>query len=118
MGLDRSMVGAYGQDDRVCSYTALQAILEIENPERTAICLLVDKEEIGSMGSTGMQSRFFENVLAEMCYLTSGSYNDLMLRRCLSKSRCLSADVSAAVDPNYEEAHDKKMRLSLAGAWL
>ncbi|MBZ4645802.1 MAG: aspartyl aminopeptidase [Clostridia bacterium] len=108
VGLDRGLVGAYGQDDRVCGYTALKAILDLDNPQKTAVCLLVDKEEIGSMGNTGMQSRFFENILAELCELTEGHYNDLMLRRALSNSKCLSADVSAAVDPNYEGVHDKR----------
>ncbi len=109
VGLDRSLVGAYGQDDRVCSYTALRAILECENPEMTAVCLLVDKEEIGSMGNTGMQSRFFENIMAEICSLTGDSANiDLLLRRCLAASKCLSADVNAAVDPNFEGIHDKR----------
>ncbi|MDK2799934.1 MAG: hypothetical protein PWP27_918 [Clostridiales bacterium] len=108
VGLDRSMIGGYGQDDRVCSYTALRAILELDIPQKTAVCLLVDKEEIGSMGNTGMQSKFFENVLAEMCELTTGQYNDLILRKTLSNSKCLSADVGAAVDPNYEGVQDKK----------
>ncbi len=109
IGLDRSMVGAYGQDDRVCSYTALRAILECEQPEMTAVCILVDKEEIGSMGNTGMQSRFFENTMAEICYLTTeGQSADLLLRRSLTNSKCLSADVNAAVDPNFEGVHDKR----------
>ncbi len=109
VGLDRSFVGAYGQDDRVCSYTALKAVLEIEQPEMTSVCLLVDKEEIGSMGNTGMQSRFFENVLAQLCHLTSEKpYNDLMLRKALTNSKCLSADVSAALDPTYPDVHDKR----------
>ena len=102
VGLDKSMVGSYGQDDRVCSYTALKAILETEAPKKTAICFLADKEEIGSMGNTGMKSRFFENFLAEMILKLKGEYNDLYLRRCLSNSKCLSSDVAAAVDPNYK----------------
>ncbi|MGE4284145.1 MAG: aminopeptidase [Clostridia bacterium] len=108
IGLDRSMVGAYGHDDRVCGYTALRAILDIEQCSQTAVCLLVDKEEIGSMGNTGMQSRFMEDVLAEMCQLSSDVYNDILLRKTLQNSKCLSADVSAAVDPNYEGVQDKR----------
>ena len=109
VGLDRSMVGGYGHDDRVCCYTALQAILAAEQPEKTAVCLLVDKEEVGSMGNTGMQSRFFEDVLAEMCQLTTEvPYNHLMLSKVLGRSKCLSADVSAAFDPSYPEVHDKR----------
>ncbi len=106
VGLDRSMVGSYGQDDRVCGYTALKAILETASPARTSICFLADKEEIGSMGNTGMQSRFFENFLAEMIYKIKGEYNDLYLRRCLSSSICLSSDVAAAMDPNYKSVSE------------
>ena len=102
VGLDKSMVGSYGQDDRVCAFTALSAILEIEAPKKTAICFLADKEEIGSMGNTGMKSRYFENFLAEMILKIKGEYNDLYLRRCLSNSKCLSSDVAAAMDPNYK----------------
>lgn len=109
VGFDRSMIGGYGQDDRVCCYTALKAILDARQPEKTAVCLLVDKEEIGSMGNTGMQSRFFENVLAEIIRLTSEEpYNDLKLRNVLTNSKCLSADVSAAFDPTYPDVHDKR----------
>ncbi|MDP4132684.1 MAG: aminopeptidase [Bacillota bacterium] len=107
VGLDRSFIGSYAQDDRVCSYAALQAILGITIPEKTAICLLVDKEEIGSMGVTGMQSRFFENSVAEMINL-SGDYSELLLRRAVSNSVCLSADVCAAYDPNYASAFEKQ----------
>lgn len=108
IGLDRSLVGAYGQDDRVCGYTSLRAILALDGCEKTAVCLLVDKEEIGSMGNTGMQARFFENILAEIYNLTVGQYSELVLKRCLSRSKCLSADVSAGVDPNYEGVQDKR----------
>ena len=108
IGLDRSMVGAYGQDDRVCGYASLRAILALERCDKTAICLLVDKEEIGSMGNTGMQARFFENILAEIYNLTTGQYSELIVKRCLSHSKCLSADVSAAIDPNYEAVQDKR----------
>lgn len=106
VGLDNSMVGSYGQDDRVCGYTALKAILETEIPQKTAICFLADKEEIGSMGNTGMKSRFFENFLAEAILKAKGEYNDLYLRRCLTNSKCLSSDVAAAVDPNYKSVSE------------
>ena len=108
LGLDRSMVLGYGQDDRVCSYTSLVAMLEAnETPARTNCCLLVDKEEIGSYGATGMQSRFFENALAEVIEL-AGQYSDLTLRRALRNSTMLSSDVSSAFDPLYASAYDKK----------
>lgn len=106
-GLDRSMVMAYGHDDRVCAYASLQAFLHTEQGERTTCCLLVDKEEIGSVGATGMKSRFFENTVAELMELTGG-YSELNLRRCLSGSRMLSVDVSSAFDPGYAHAFDKK----------
>lgn len=106
-GLDRSMVMGYGQDDRVCAYTSLKAILDAEVPERTACCLLVDKEEIGSVGATGMHSRFFENATAELMNLM-GEYHELELRRALTNSKMLSSDVSAAFDPNYPEVNEKK----------
>lgn len=107
VGLDKSFVGAYAQDDRVCAYSALQAILSVENPKKTAVCLLVDKEEIGSMGVTGMESRFFENTVADMIDM-SDEYSDLSLRHALSNSTCLSADVCAAFDPNYPAPFDKQ----------
>lgn len=106
-GIDRSMVLGYGQDDRICAYTSLQAILDMEEvPERTSLCLLVDKEEIGSVGATGMQSRFFENSVAEIMNLT-GEYTDLKLRRALTNSFMLSSDVSAAFDPSYSSVFEK-----------
>lgn len=107
VGLDSSLVGSYGQDDRVCAYTSLMAILETEAPKKTAICFLADKEEIGSMGNTGMQSRFFENALSEIILSVKGEYNDLYLRRCLSASKCLSSDVAAAVDANYKSVSEE-----------
>lgn len=107
LGFDRSMTLAYGQDDRVCAYTSLVAMLETEQVKRTACCLLVDKEEIGSVGATGMQSHFFENTVAEILNAT-GSYNDLMLRRTLANSKMLSSDVSSAYDALYSSAYDKK----------
>jgi len=108
VGFDKSMIGAYGQDDRVCAYTALEAILDVEKVKRTAVCILSDKEEIGSMGNTGAQSSFFVNFLADLCGLSVGNYNDLILRRCLSNSKMLSADVNAAIDPTYESVYDKR----------
>ncbi|HZJ56623.1 MAG TPA: aminopeptidase [Clostridia bacterium] len=99
-GLDRSMVMAYGHDDRVCAYTSFEALMDIENPDKTCLALMVDKEEIGSVGATGMTSRFFENTMAEIMNL-SGDYSELKLRRCLANSKMLSGDVSAAFDPNY-----------------
>ncbi|MBU5428625.1 aminopeptidase [Kineothrix sp. MSJ-39] len=107
-GLDRSMVLGYGQDDRVCAFSSLEAILEVQDLSRTGCCILVDKEEIGSVGATGMQSKFFENAVAELLALTAGSYNDLILRRCLANSRMLSSDVSSAFDPTYAASFDKK----------
>lgn len=106
-GLDRSMIMAYGQDDRVCSYTSLAAMLEFQEVKRTACCLLVDKEEIGSVGATGMRSRFFENTMAELLD-RMGVYSELMLRRVLANSRMLSSDVSAAFDPTYAASFEKK----------
>lgn len=107
MGLDRSMIMAYGQDDRVCAYTSLMAMLETKTVEKTSCCILVDKEEIGSVGATGMQSRFFENTVAEIMALM-GAYSGLTLRRCLAKSKMLSSDVSAGFDPLYGSVFDKK----------
>ena len=106
-GFDRSMVLGYGQDDRVCAYTSLMAMLEIGQTERTACCILVDKEEIGSVGATGMQSRFFENTVAEVMEL-AGEYSELNVRRCLAASNMLSSDVSAAFDPSYASCFEKK----------
>lgn len=106
-GLDRSMIMGYGHDDRVCAYPSFEAILQMETPERTSVCLLVDKEEIGSVGATGMHSRFFENMVAELLD-RCGAYSDLALRRALQHSRMLSSDVSAAYDPNYPSVSEKK----------
>ena len=106
-GLDKSMILGYGHDDRVCAFPSLKAILEVSNVDRTACCILVDKEEIGSVGATGMQSNFFENTVAELINLT-GDYSDLVLRRCLANSCMLSSDVSAAYDPSYAASFDKK----------
>ena len=106
-GLDRSMILAYGHDDRVCAYTSLEAILDTKKVKRTACCILVDKEEIGSVGATGMQSRFFENTVAELLNCM-GEYSDLALRRTLANSKMLSSDVSAAYDPEYASVFEKK----------
>lgn len=106
-GLDRSMILSYGQDDRVCAFTSLFAMLDIERAEKTGCCLLVDKEEIGSVGATGMHSKFFENTVAEIIALTEGE-SDLKVRRALANSRMLSSDVSAAFDPMYAEVFEKR----------
>lgn len=106
-GLDRSMIMAYGQDDRVCASTSLFAMLDVENVEKTICCILVDKEEIGSVGATGMKSRFFENIIAELVALTEGE-SELKVRRALANSRMLSSDVSAAFDPMYPENFEKR----------
>lgn len=108
VGFDKSMVGGYGQDDRVCAYPALKAVIDIDTPERTCVCLLTDKEEIGSMGNTGAQSSLLEDFLANIIALTEDNYSDLKLRSCLTRSKMLSADVNAAVDPNYESVYEKK----------
>lgn len=99
-GLDGSMIMGYGQDDRVCAYTGMQALFDTSAPEFTSVNLLVDKEEIGSVGATGMHSKFFENTVAEVMNLT-GNYSELKLRRALQNSNTLSSDVTAAVDPNF-----------------
>lgn len=106
-GLDRSMIMGYGHDDRVCAFPSFEAILQMEQPEYTSVCLLVDKEEIGSVGATGMQSRFFENTVAEVMNL-AGAYSELALRRAFRNSRVLSSDVSAAFDPNYPSVMEKR----------
>ncbi|WP_031514312.1 aminopeptidase [Desulfofalx alkaliphila] len=107
VGLDSSMVGAYGQDDRVCVYTSLRAILETEAPDYTGVALFLDKEEIGSTGNTGMKARVFENFMAEIIERLAPPYGELTLRRCLANSRALSADVMAALDPNYPEVMER-----------
>ena len=107
LGFDRSMILAYGQDDRVCSYTSLRAMLDMKEVKRTSCCLLVDKEEIGSVGATGMQSRFFENTVAEVMNVC-GVYSELGLRRLLANCKMLSSDVSSAYDALYASAYDKK----------
>ncbi|MDD5922043.1 MAG: aminopeptidase [Eubacteriales bacterium] len=106
-GFDRSMILSYGQDDRVCAFGSYRAMLEVRDVKRTACCILVDKEEIGSVGATGMQSRFFENTTAEVLHLL-GTDSGLSLRRCLANSNMLSSDVSSAYDPLYASSFDKK----------
>ena len=102
IGLDRSMIGGYGHDDRVCAYAELKAILDVENPERTCVCILADKEEIGSDGVSGMQSQAFDTFMADLC-----ASQGVDVRRCFEKSFCLSADVTAAFDPLYPEVYEK-----------
>ncbi len=116
-GFDRSMILAYGQDDRVCAFSSLKAMLEAGDVKRTACCVLVDKEEIGSVGATGMQSKFFENTVAEVLNLT-GEYSELNLRRCLARSCMLSSDVSSAFDPSYTGSFDKKNVAYLGGGMV
>ena len=105
-GFDRSMIMGYGHDDRVCAYPSYEAMFELGSVKRTAVCLLVDKEEIGSTGATGMTSFWFENTAAEVIN-ACGDYNDLKVRRCLNNSRMLSSDVSAGFDPNYPSVMEK-----------
>lgn len=108
VGLDESFVGAYGQDDRVCAFTTLKGIFAVNNPRRTAVALLVDKEEIGSTGNTGMLSAFFEMTLAEIIEKLTGSCSITSYNTAITNSACLSSDVGAAVDPNYESVYEKK----------
>ncbi len=103
IGLDRSMIGGYGHDDRVCAYAELRAIFDVQEPERTCVCLLVDKEEIGSEGVTGMQSAAFECFMSDLC-----ESQGVALRHCFENSFCLSADVTNAFDPNYPEVSEKR----------
>lgn len=106
-GLDRSMIAGYGHDDRICAYTSMMAQLETEAVKRTAVTLLVDKEEVGSIGATGQHSRFFENTVAEVMD-RMGEYSELNVRRALKNSKMLSSDVSAAFDPNYAAVNEEK----------
>jgi len=119
VGFDRSFVGGYGQDDRVCVYTALRALAETSLPERTALVLLSDKEEIGSSGNTGMESVFFTNTVREITARCVSNYNELTARRVLVNSLALSADVNAGFDPNYGDVSEKMNTARLgAGAVL
>jgi aspartyl aminopeptidase len=106
VGFDRSMVGAYGQDDRSCAYTAMRAILGAGEPDRTCIALFVDKEEIGSESNTSMKSRFFLNFVGDLMALQDPAYRESDLRRAMSRSKCLSADVNAALDPTFKDVHE------------
>lgn len=107
VGIDRGMISAYGHDDRVCAYTSLRAMFEVENIDRTAVALFVDKEEVGSNGSTGMHSEFFNNMVGEMIVLQNkGSFNGLSLKRALANSSMLSSDVAAGVDPTYSNVSE------------
>ena len=103
VGFDRSLIGSYGHDDRVCAYAALSAILSVKKPRRTAVCMLADKEEIGSEGVTGMQSQAFDLFMEELCRT-----QNVPLRACYAASFCLSADVTAAYDPNFAEVYEKR----------
>lgn len=105
-GLDRSMIMGYGHDDRICAYPSYKALLELEESDKTCVCLLVDKEEIGSVGATGMHSKFFENAVAEIINCT-GDYSEIILRRAFQNSMMLSSDVSAAFDPNFPSTMEK-----------
>lgn len=106
VGFDRSLIGAYGQDDRVCAYTALQAILDMTSPKRTAVALFFDKEEIGSEGSSGAKSSFFEDFMSDLLLITGQDTGSRSLRKALIHSSCLSADVNAAMDPDFKEVHE------------
>ena len=108
VGFDNSFIGAYGQDDRVCAFTALKSIFDVKNPQRTAVCLLVDKEEIGSTGNTGMLSRFFDMAIAELIEKLNGNCTMTEFNRTIRNSACMSSDVSAAVDPNYESVFERQ----------
>ena len=108
LGFDRSFVGAYGQDDRVCSFPALVAVTDQERPDKTCVCLLSDKEEIGSDGNTGAKSRLYINFLADLFARTSGGYDELGFQKCLENSRMLSADVSVGYDPTFASVSDPK----------
>ena len=103
IGLDRSLIGAYGHDDRVCAYAELKAMFDVNDPEKTCVCILADKEEIGSEGVSGMQSRAFDSFMEELC-----DAQGVKLRHCFENSFCLSADVTAAFDPNYAEVYEKQ----------
>lgn len=106
VGLDASMIGAYGQDDRICAYTSMEAFYELKNPKRTAMVYLADKEEVGSDGATGLQSNFLEYALGKVLSMISSNYNDQILREVLWNSRALSSDVTVGVDPIFKSIHD------------
>ncbi len=107
VGLDRGIVGAYGHDDRICGYTSVRAILDIEEiPNKTAICYIADKEEIGSSGSTGLESKYIEYFMADIINKLKGNYNEFMLKKTLWNSRALSSDVNAGINPLFKSVHD------------
>jgi Aspartyl aminopeptidase len=107
IGLDRSLIGAYGQDDRVCAFTCVRAMLDLEKSEKTTLCILTDKEEIGSMGNTGAQSNLLKGFVSKLLYLSVDNYSDILTTECLENSKMLSADVNAAVDPTYASVNEK-----------
>lgn len=115
LGFDRSLILAYGQDDRSCAFTSFKALINSDNKKRTSCCLCVDKEEIGSVGATGMASHFFENALSELIARTQTGFSELVLRRCLSSSDMLSSDVNAAYDPLNSDLYDKNNASFLGG---
>lgn len=107
VGIDRGMIAAYGHDDRVCAYTSLKAVFEVENNDKAAVALFADKEEVGSIGNTGMHSEFFNNMIAELIMIENGStYSDIVLKRALANSSMLSSDVAAGVDPTYPDVSE------------
>lgn len=107
LGFDKSMIGGYGQDDRICGYTSMMAIIDFkEIPERTAVCFLADKEEIGSTGSTGLKSDYINYVTGDMIYKLKGNFNEMMLRKTLWNSNAMSSDVNAGIDPIFRSVHD------------
>ena len=106
IGFDRSMVGAYGQDDRICAYTSLTALVETSNPRQTCVNFFFDKEEIGSDGDSGAKSRFMEDFIGDLLFINKESHDQRTLRKTMLRSACLSADVNAAIDPNYKDVHD------------
>ena len=108
VGWDRGLIGAYGQDDRVCAYASLEALCEVNRPARTAVAMFMDKEEIGSDGSTGAKSRFLEEFVADLVETTGQEAREKVLRSCLTKSKALSADVNAGLDPDFQEVHEKR----------
>jgi len=108
LGFDRSLIGGYGQDDRICAYTAVQALLEVKDPEYTNIVVLVDKEETGSESTTGALSNFIPDFISEMLYLQTGKHDENNLRDCLSLSKAISADVTVGFDPDYKDVFDPK----------
>ena len=106
VGFDRSMIGAYGQDDRVCAFTSLEAFLDLESPQKTAIALFFDKEEIGSEGSSGAKSNFLEDFISDLLFISGENTDNRSLRKALINSSCLSADVNAAMDPDFKDVHE------------